>query len=627
MSKKFLSAAAAVLVVSGLVFFPPDSSCAEISPPILGYLRVENPDRTIRGLEEFLQGLDVPPMAGAVLKMGLGGMIENPSLSGVDLSAPLILVSFPPDQSDAWAASFSLPAPEPYHRALAKSWKVKSRDEDSGIVVYTREIQEFDSEAFQVATVDERVDVDSFYRTVEKTLAVASAGKRAWISLDPEILKQVATLSPSDFPVPVSGELAAGLRIQPVLEVVRESLPANIMFTSPPAAGADTPPFGEEATRAMLQAYLDFYLHYASQAENLFFGITLDGTGARMEEVIEARPGTGLANFLAVQKREKLSLARYLEPSPWLAAAGRIDEPQMLLEMYARLYSVFEGMLEVQAGEANQEAAGRLSAVFNNYIALMEEYLTECAGDEMAFSVSSSPQVFITGVSIQKIRSREAYRDYIRKSFLSHREVLKEFYEGLGITVDDSGIESPEVFQGVEIYTARMTFDFERLFQGGQLSEEQKKILLPMEAPLVLQFAASGDLAVSEMSWGGQPDIRKRLEMIAAGKGSFDTGQLGASWSESNGVIYFSLSRYLNDLLEPMVKRSGLDEGEGGDSSAEVFRALGKLDLPLVVYLTVDDLKLKAALEIPMEKIRAVKTTIEDIRAKEEAGAAETEEE
>jgi hypothetical protein len=621
MSKKNYFPVGVALVILGLVFPLANSGGEELSPSLLGYLRVENPDRMIAGLERFLQGLDIPPLAGAALKMGLGGVIENPNLAGVDLSAPVILASFPPDRSEAWAVSLALPAPEAYHRALVKNWKFKSPEKMEGIRIYTREIKEFDSQAFSAATPEERIDVDSFYRPEEKTLAVAAAKKRVWISPALEILKEVAPLFPADFPSPVSGDLVIGLQVRHLLEIAEESMRAGI--SSPPAgAPAAAVPFGPPAARAMLEAYLDFYLHYARQVENLFFGLTLDGSGVRVEELLRAGPETGLAKFLAAQKKGKLCLARFLEPSPWLAADGRIDDPEMLLEIYSRFFAIVDEIM-AQTGEAGdeQEAVGRLAAVWKSYISLLDDYLKRCVGDEMAFSISSSPENFISGVSIQKIRDREAYRDYIQKSFLSNREILTPFYAELGIAVDDSGIEKPEIFQGIEIYTARMTFDFKKLFPQKAIPEDQKKILALMESPFVIQFAASGDLAVAEMSWGGEPDIKSRLERIASGKSSFDTDRLGASWAEANGVIYFSLDRYLNNFLGPMIERAEIEEGKA--STADDLRALGQLDLPLVAYLTVDGPNLKATVDIPMERILAVKAVIDDIQAKKEQ-AAET---
>ncbi len=595
----------------------------DLPPELLGYLRVENPDAMIRGLEGFLQGLEVPPFAGMVLKMGLGGMIENPSLSGIDFSAPFVLASFQPEQPDAWAVSIALAAPEAYHRALIKSWKIKSRDEDTGITVYSQETQEFDSEAFASATAEERVDVDSFYRTEEKTLAVAAGENRAWVTLDPAILPEVAALSPADFPVPVNGDLVIGLRLKPLLDIAEENTEELIAASSPDTAGPASL-FGPQAGRELARAYLDFYLHYARQIENVFLGISLDGTGIRIEEMIRPRAGTGLAAVLSAQKAGKLTLARFLEPSPWMAVAGRVEKPELLMEFYRRLFGVFDGMFEQMAGAGKEAgAAGQLSELWKSYLPLIEDYLNRVAGNEMAFSISSSPESFISAISLQKIRDREAYREYIRKSFLSNRELLKPFYAELGVTIDDSGIEKPEILEGVEIYTVRMTFDFEKMAKSEPIPEDQKKFLALMESPLVIRMAAAGDLAVTAMSWGGEPDLKGALKRIAAGESSFDTARLGGSWSEANGVVYFSLNRFLQDFLGPMLEQAPLPEGER--RPLEAIAALGRLDLPLIAYLTVEGRNLKVATEIPMAKIQAVKAVIESLE-KEEAPAKPGEE-
>ncbi len=622
MSKMNFAVLVVVSAFLGAAFAP--APAAELPPALLGYLRVENPDGMLKGLEGFLQGLlklEVPPpVAGSVTRQ-LGRMIENPDLLGVDLSGPAVLASFQPDQAEAWAVSLSLSSPEAYRRALVKSWELQSSDEKTGISLYRREIRELDSEAFGAADPEERKDMDSFYRTREKILAVAWQEKRAWISPRPELLKDVASLVPADFPVPISGALVAKVRVEPLLEIAEESLREVLgrIPVSPEGASLPTGNF-----QAQAQAYLDLYLHYARQVDNYLGGLTLDGSGVKLEEMIQARPGTGLARFLSAQKKGKLSLARFLEPSPWLAFSGRIDEPEMLADVYARLFAVFQQALpETGEDDGGREASRPLAAVWSSYLPLMEDYLKECAGDELAFSVSSSPGCFMTGVTIQRIRSVKAFREYIRKSVLSNREILAPFYAGLGISVDDSGVEKPEIFGKVEIYTLRMTFDFKKLSQGQEIPGDQKKIFTLMEAPLVVQMAASEDLAVAvtEMSWGGEPNLKDRLERIAAGKSSFDTDRLGASWSDANGVIYFSLSRYLNDFLAPMIDlASPPPPPPAAPPAGEVIRALGRLDLPLVAYLTVDGPNLKAAVDVPMERIQAAKSAIDDVRAKEQAG-------
>lgn len=587
----------------------------ELSPSLLGYLRVENPERMIRDLETFLGAVDLPFPVGGIIRMGLGELIANPGLSGVDLSAPLILAGFRTERPDAWAVSLALPAPEAYSRTLARNWEVKFRSKAEGIRVYSRETREFDAEAFQDATPEERIAVDSFYRSEEKTLAVAAAEKRAWISLDPEVVREVASLTPADFPVPVEGALAVSLRIPPLLEIAgesREELPESPALDGPASAS----PFGPRVGRELNRVYLELLLDYGRQIENFFFGLTLDGSGLKLEEVFQARPGSPLADFLAAQKPGKLSLARFLEPSPWLAGAGRIEQPEMLLEVYRRFFGVFpEMMAEIGESGAGGEAAGRLTGIWESRLSLIEDYFHRVAGEELAFSISSPPGSFISMVSIQEIRDREAWRDYVRKSFLENRDFLFPFYEALGVTLDVSGVENPETYRGTEIFTARMNFDFDRISRAGPVTEDAKKLPALIKDPLVIRLAAAESLAVTEFSWGGEPDLRGRLDRIAAGKSSFDTARLGPRWEEANGVIYFSLNRYLQDFLAPLL--DNMESGEETGIDRGYLNALGGIDLPMIIYLTINNRELKAAAEIPVGRIRAVKAAVEALEAGE----------
>ncbi|MFH1038458.1 MAG: hypothetical protein V1789_07315 [PVC group bacterium] len=595
---------------------------AGVPGKMIGYARVGNPDGLISGVEKFTQGLDLPPMATMVMKMGLGGLIENPNLVGVDMAGPLCLVSFSPDAADAWGVCFTLSNPDVYLGVLNKSLKLKSEDEKSGIKVYAKETKEFDLDAYQAASPEEQSNTDKFYRTEEKTVAVAIKDKTAWLSLDPAILKDVQSLTPADFAAPVEGALVIGLKVQPLLDVAEEGLREKLdsLYMGTPDTGS---PFGPEIAKQMARSYVDFYLYYARQVETVVFGLTVDGTGVTVEKLVEAKPGSTLAKFLMAQKKGKLSLARYLQPSPWMVVAGRIEKPEMVLKIYRRLFDVFDGVItELGSAGGEKDISGKLAAFKDTYLGLMETYFTRCAGDEMAFSLSSSPDAFISAVSLQKIRDRKAYGEYIAGSFLENHDLLALFYERLGITMDVSGIEKPVLYKGADIYTARMTIDFKKLLKKESFTGDEQRVFAIMAAPIVMQMAATDDLAVTEMSWGGESDIKARLDLIAAGKSSFDTDQLGTPWQNANGVVYFSINRYLKNLLGSMIQKAA-PEGVG-TPQAEVFEALGKLDLPLVTYLTADGATLKAVTAVPMDKILAVKAVIEELKSKMPAAPAPT---
>ncbi len=621
MGKKFLLLLSLVLLFSSQVHSASVRGGTEPPPELLGYLRVENPEEMIGALEGFLQDLELPSLAGMFLRNWLAGMIANPSLFGVNLSGPFILASFQPEQPDTWAVSIALHSPESYHRALIKSWKVKSKDRDTGITIYSQVIREFDSKAFIAASVEERVDVESFYRPREKTLAVAVREKRAWVTLVPGLLSELASLGPADFPGPVQGDLVIGLRILPLLEFVEAA--AEEMMASPPVKtsglAARASLFGPGAVRERHRAALDFYFHYVRQVENVFLGISLDNASVRMEKLVCPRSGTWLAQFLSAQKAGKLSLARLLEPSPWLAVTGRIEKPEMLREVCHRLSDVFvwrEGKQSV-AGEENGPV-GESAEFLKSSLPLIEDYLSRVISDEMAFSISSSPESLISALSLQKIRSQESYREYIRKNFLSNRDFLEQLSAGSGIKSEDSGREKPEVSGGVKTYTFQKTFDFENLSNLQAIPEDQKQLLSLMESPLVIRMAAADELAVTATSWGGEPDLSAVLRRITTGESSFDTSHLGRSWSEANGVVYFSLNRFLKDFLEPMIEQGLLRTGKTW--SMDEVAALGRLDLPLIVYLTVAGGNLTAAVEIPMEEIQAVKVVLESLERKKKIG-------
>ncbi len=618
MRNKSLSIGIVLSLLFMVMALTPALGKTKLPESVIGYAWISNPERMLSDADKFIQEMDMPPMASMILKMGLGGMLENPNLTGVDMDAPLALVSFDPEQLDSMAISFTLSNPASYLRTIKKSLKVKSEDTGNGITIYSKEIEEFDNDAYNAATAKEQEDTAKFYRKVETTVAIAIKDKSAWISLDPDLLKKVHNLSAADLKPQLNNNLVIVLRVQPLLDyaepLAREGL-EGLELT----AGDTSSPLGEDVTRKMLASYVDFYLYYARQVETAALGFTFNNKGVELAEFVEPKAGSPMEEFLAAQKKGTLSLAQYLEPTPWLVIDGRMQKQEMLVELYRRFFDLFGGVLDELDTKVNGKKTIDLAKLEDTFIKNIQEYLN-CSGDEMAVSISSSPGTVFSAAVVQKITDPAKYRSYITRSYLESINDMMPLYEKYGINFDLAGVKAPEKYNGTEIFTVKAKFDFKKLLKKEDMGEDEKRAFEIFKDPMIIQMAATDKLAVTEIAWGGQPDIKARLDLIASGKSSFNLKELGTCREDANGVILFSVNRYIKDMISGMMKKM-VPEGVEAPQAAMMDK-LGNLDLPLLVCYTVDDGGMAIKTSISMDKILSVKTLIEEMMAPPEEPAS-----
>lgn len=592
------------------ILFTPFLGKAEIPEYIIGYAWVADPDQLLSDMDKFMQEMDIPPMASMIIKMGLGELLENPNLAGVDMSSPICVVGVDPEQPDSWAINFTLSNPATYLRTINKTLQVKSEDNESGITTYRKEVEEFDSEAYESATEKEQENTSEFYRTVETTVSIAINNKSAWISLDPMLLKKIYTLKTGELKPQLDSKLVVVLQVQPLLDYAEPLIRQEISSLDLPE-GDDSSPLGEQATRNMLKSYVDLYLHYARQVKTAALGLTINGEGVILEKFIAPKTETPLEEFLLAQKRGNLSLARYLAPTPWMVIDGRIQKQEMLLEAYKKIFDLFSGVINELDDKDIDKSTFDLAKLEKIFFKNIQDYI-KCSGDEMAVSISSDPDSIFSAAMVQKITDPDMYRSYITSSYLDGINELMPLYNKLGINFDLTGVKTPETYKGAEIFTAKIKFDFNKLVEQDEMGPEEKRALALLEAPMSIQMAVKDKLAVTEISWGKQPDIKARLDLIVEGKSSFNPEELGNCREDVNGVILFSVNRYLKDMVSGIINKMAPEDIQGPET--EILKRLGGLDLPLLACFVVKDGNLKVRTSISMNKILAVKSAIEDLQ-------------
>ncbi len=586
--KKFFPAALAVILMISLTGPAP---AGEETPQAIGYISTPNTGKTLDDLVNLIEKLNLPNGGMVVFRAYLGGLLENPTLSGVDLKGPLAIVFFNPSgKTDSWAAGFRLNNPDSYLKVLEKSLSLKKTDRESGVRTYTKETQVFDREAYLKADSEDRKDLDRFNKDVITTISLALKGNTAWLTTNPELIEAVREKNLSDFRAPVSTNLALVFEVEPLLEIVRPKFEDSLSRLDQAAEE------GSKGGRSLRQI-LGFYLHYARQIKEGTIGITADADGIVLKNLIRAEAGSGVGEFLREQKPGRLSLARFLEPEALLIADGLLRKPEMLLGPTEKLFSIYGTTCQAEDFEALRKA----------WLESSETYF-RAVGDETALSLSSRPGLPMAASMVQSLKDPAAYRAYIQTGFPAIYQQLKPFYDEQGITYDFTGLEEPRKFQGVEIYTLKSEIDREKFLKASVKDETDKKFLeaLP-EGPMIMEWAVWKNLAVSHYTWGEGGKIDPLLERVMAGQRSLRLRDFTGSRRRLNGAVYLSLDR-LCRFGERFINRFA-DKPKGQKGTA-MLRKLAKLDLPLLWTITVDEEKVEAETRIPVEKINSIKEVI-----------------
>jgi hypothetical protein len=588
---RIVAAIAAIVTCLVVPLTTPAATGPALPAGTVGYAWVPNVDKLFADADQFLTALGAPNMFLMMAKAGLGQMLGNAELNAVDLKGPLaIVVLNPKENPQPLAAAFRLKAADAYFKGMEEPPTLIPGDEKSGVRIYSRKISTFDSAAYDAASPDEQSDVNRFYQSSEQPF-LALQGDTAWISENPALLDQVKGISLASLAAPLAHDLVLVFETETLGKLLREEADQQLEKTDKSGTAG--------GSAQMLRSQVDLYLNYLGQVKQAVTGLTLDKNGVAVEKIVMARPGSTLASFLAAQKKGELKLARFLDRDSWFAADFRVSRPEMLLGFYSRMFDLMAEASPLAAGGEKTALDPKARGLYLKAIKAM----VDAMGEESAFSVSSPPGTLFSGVSVMEIKSEEAWRGYIRQGMLDAMlPAWKSAAAKKGMTYDASGIEQPGKYKNFDVYTLRVRIDKSALAIP---EEAMKEIGGWVNQTMTVAMAAAGKIAVSAMSWGGEPRIGEVLDRVAAGQSSFDPARFGAAAAGANGAMIFSLDSFLRGILGiiPADKIEGL-QGEN-------LKKLSSLELPLIVSFRAEGETLRASSSFPMEKILAVKNLFE----------------
>ena len=586
MSMRTVIAIAAIAACLAGALRAPAAQPPALPPGTVGYLWVPSPEKLFADADSFLGALGTPNAGLMFVKSLLGQMLSNPDLSAVDMKGPLLLVMLNPKENpQPLAAAFRIGQLDAYLKGLEEPPILKPSDAASGVKVYARKVQTFDSAAYDAASIDEQSDVNRFYKTSEEPF-LAIRGDTAWVSENPDLLGRLQNLAPEALSPGLGHNLVLVFEAETLGKLLREEADKQLQVIDE-SAGAD-------ASAKMLHAQVDLYLGYLAQVRRAELGITLDKAGAAVEKSVTARPGTTLAAFLAAQKKGELKLARFLDRDSWLAADFRVSRPELLMGFYSRMFDLMYQSPPLAGAAPDPKAR-------SSYLQAIKA-MVDTMGEEEAFCISSPPGTFFSGVSVMEIKSEAGWKNYIRQGVLDVIPAWKGSAAGKGMTYDTSGIEKPAKYKDIDVYTLRVRVD------PGALSippEALKTVGSWMSQTMTVAMAAVGKIGVSAMSWGGESRIGEIVDRVSSAQASFEASRFGPSAGSANGVIFLSLDSFLRGIMGLLP--ADQVKGEAG----ETLKKIAALDLPLVATIRAEGETLRAGSAFPMEKILAVKKLFE----------------
>lgn len=557
----------------------------ELPQNCLGYAYTPRAEEAMEDLSDFAGELNLPTSSIFFIKSALGVLLENRDMKGIDWKGPLGVVLLQQGQEDPWAIGVRLSAPRSYYRELAESFTLKSEDKKEKIRVYTKQEKVFDTLAYQQATAEEKKKSKEFFKTEEKLLIVARRGDFAWVSPNSALISSLKNYDLTDLEVFPQSDFTFLLRMEPLLKLARKridkSLPAIISAVE--SSG--------RSPKGTIRAYLDLYLNFARQVKTVALGLTADKKAVSIEKMVTAESGSGLGEFLRLQKNGRLKLARYLDPRAWLIFDSRVSHPRMLIRPYKKLLQASEPLVAQLVPAPDQaDISDFQEASLEN----ISSYLDNLSG-ELAASISASTGGFFSYLALLEVKDRKSYRRYISQEMPATLKKFRKIYREMGVSYDFTGPEKPG--GGEDIYSLKMTFDPDKFPRNKKRGAKEMKLINKLlQQPITSRLTLKDNIGITAASWGGASRLPEVLARIDQGKGGFDLSLIAPCRRNSHGLIYISLNRYLDFMKELLdhKKLAGLEKLTG-------------IDLPILICWKVRGETLTARTTITLDNIKKIK--------------------
>jgi len=486
--------AAALLAAGTVSAAAPDS--------VEAYAWSPNVNALVNGVADFLDAIGVPSATVRMMPMLLGTeLLYSPALSGINLNKSFVVaVTNLDDIPDNLLIGFSTPG-DAYRKSVGGA--LEKLEEADGVCHFARSIKTFDQEAYNNASIEEQEDYENFFVEEKTDVYLAAGDGFTWLSADREAILNVVGINPDNFDPGDGAAVSAVFRLDPLLAELKKSL------TKVPAEGGVTP--------------LDLIDKWAVIWDNISvfsFGLNPGGKGVEVVKCLEAPAGSKLAALLQGQSAGPHTLFNLLDPDSYLAwntRMGRTDlmaeGAQGLMEAWMETMTLLGKIPGSEFGPKNLETFKKLMAQSTD---LMKESFANL-GDEMAFSVRFTPDSFMRLISISRIKDEAAFLAMMKKGLEMQADNAAEFQGKdeempFSFKTDFDGLKAPRSYSGVDIYSARMSFDWKD--EEPDVPEEMTGMSAFIKDGLTFEYAVANGLGIGCYGGGKTSGIEQVIDRL-----------------------------------------------------------------------------------------------------------------
>ncbi len=471
----------------------PDAVLKMVPAESLFCVRINNLDRTLGELDQYLMGV-APTPVGPTAKAQLGGLLGNSSLTGVKMDGVFALFGSAPADAQGPEAlmrglSILIPVSD-YGQFTANSPHLSPPDSQGissleGTPLYAAQVGGF-------VLMGPSADPGTFAalaKTLKAGPAVALAG----------VLDADETARATGSPLWIHANIPA------VAKLMGPSFGEKIRGAAAGAAKTQAGPVPGPDPKAFLDMYAGLAETLLKEIKSLAITVEPKPDMLSLGVAVAALPDTPMADLLTKSRPSNLKdskLLGYLEDGAVMTGASSFDPASLagFSEMGLDLISAMGGM---KLSEADVE---QIKALISDSVTAL--------GGEMAFSLNmaSPAKSPYSATYVFDLRDPDKWLQlFDRAGDLMNAPFFTAFFDSAGMKMDFKVQHSADTYQGVSIDSANVTFTL------GGLDSLQTQMMQNLYNGLEYRMATVGRLGVMAIGADADAKVRKLIDLAKAG--------------------------------------------------------------------------------------------------------------
>jgi len=563
----------------------------------VAYVHCENLGRALDNLRQFID--TIQPGMGQTVQMLIMQVLKNPMMMGVDQSGSFSLVVLNPEKYDPPQVAVI-----PYIDQSQILTGMTGRDRkigptETGVTAYAR--QEFDKEAFDKATPEQKQNFQQFMKEKKYFIGIAP---RHVVYADNEAACALVTgwiKSGTLNLMGVSGvkaDFVAGVSVSELMRIYRDKIKEKIaplkgaiqMGVQMQQPGAGAAPGDPMVLTKLLDVYLDGLISAAEQIDMICAGLQLGSDGMRIKASLTAKDGTTLSDFFLAQQPAEQDLLRYLKPDAVLVAGARMKITDGLREgILGFLEKVYDAVAQTPTPEEKA-----------TIIADTRKFIETYTGD-FGFALFTTSDVTPGMTIVEIIRCTDVQSAIALMSDEKTMSRLMNVYKSGGnIAWQVTCKRNVETYRGIAVHELAM------LLGENTPPQVRQRIANIYGDPMVFKFAAVNNLLLVAFGKENAAKMREHIDLMLDGTGGVTSSEAfkaaTASFPPKTNLLFVvngsAVQKFMQTL--PAAAQPGAPAPQPQPVATQPWSSFG-------AYAVVQGNKISGELFIPMQLIIDVK--------------------